>query len=107
MKAKDLILVALVCANVTLASVAAAVYLGQSEPAAMAGTSMRYGDYLLVTGSVTTSREALLVIDVLAKRANLYVPDAGAGKEGPEFKLTCSRNLATDFSGGAAVKPTR
>ncbi len=101
MKTKDLILIALVCANVTLAAVALALYVGRSEPAAMASTSTRAGDYLLVTGKVDTHREALLVIDIVAKRANLYVPEAGTTSAGTQFKLTSSRSLATDFAGVA------
>ncbi len=104
MKAKDLILIALVCANVTLAAVALALYVGRSEPAAMANMSTRAGDYVLATGRVDTHREALLVIDVVAKRANLYVPEAGTTTAGTQFKLTGSRSLATDFAGAA---PTR
>ena len=104
MKAKDLILIALVCANVTLASVALALYVGKAEPAAIAATSTRAGDYVLVTGPISTAREALLVVDVVAKRANLYVPEAGTTASGTEFKLRSSRNLATDFSAGGGIR---
>jgi hypothetical protein len=100
MKTKDLILIALVCANVTLAAVALVVYVGKAEPAAVAATDMRSGDYLMVTGSVSSSREGLLVIDVVAKRANLYVPKPGVTTAGQTWELTGTRNLATDFGGG-------
>jgi hypothetical protein len=103
MKTKDLILVALVCANVTLAAMAFALYVGKAESSAVAGVATRSGDYVLVTGNVANSREALLVIDVVAKRANLYVPKAGLGAGGQAWELTSSRNLAQDF--GAAPKP--
>lgn len=104
MKTKDLILIALICVNVTLASVALALYVGQSEPAAMAATATRAGDYVLVTGPIDANREALLVVDIVAKRANLYVPEAGVTKAGTKYKGTASVNLATDFAGAA---PTR
>lgn len=97
MKTKDLILVALVCANVTLAAVALALYVGKAESSAVAGVATRSGDYVLVTGNVANGREALLVIDVVAKRANLYVPKAGVGVGGQTWDLTGTRNLAQDF----------
>ena len=99
MKAKDLILMALICVNVTLASVALALYVGRSEPEAAANTSTRAGDYIMVTGAIDNNREGLLIIDVVAKRANLYIPEAGAGAGGQQFKLASTRNLAADFSG--------
>jgi len=101
MKAKDLILIALVCANVTLAAVGLTLHLAKSEPAAMAATTSRAGDYIMVSSPVTSTREALLVIDVVAKRANLYVPRAGMGVAGTQWDLTSTRSLATDFSAGA------
>jgi hypothetical protein len=101
MKAKDLLLVALVCANVTLASVALAIYVGKAEPSAVAATTSRAGDYIMVTGALSTSRDALLIIDVVAKRANLYVPKAGVTVPGQpgvgSWEWTSSRNLASDF----------
>jgi len=107
MKAKDLILIALVCANVTLASVALAIYVGKAESSAVAATTSRAGDYIMVTGAISNSREALLVIDVVAKRANLYTPRAGVTLPGQPgvggWDLTSSRNLATDFSSGGAI----
>lgn len=104
MKAKDLILMALICVNVTLASVTLALTVGRSEPAAVANTSTRAGDYIMVTGPIDNNREALLIIDVVAKRANLYIPEAGAGAAGQQFKLASTRNLATDFSGVARTR---
>jgi len=101
MHAKDFMLISLICVNVTLASVALALYVGQSEPAAMANTSTRAGDYVMVTGPISTTREALLVIDVVAKRANVYVPEAGAKAGGTQFKLADSRYLPPDFGSGA------
>jgi len=103
MKTKDLILVALVCANVTLAAMALALYVGKAEPSAVAAVSSRAGDYIMVTGSVSSSREAVLVIDVVAKRANLYVPKPGVGAAGHTWELTSTRDLARDF--GATSKP--
>lgn len=99
MKAKDLILIALVCANVTLAAVALSLYVGKAEPTAVAATSSRAGDYVMVTGAIANGREALLVVDVVARRANLYVPRAGAGPAGVKWDLTSSRSLAQDFPG--------
>jgi hypothetical protein len=99
MKTRDLILIALVCANVTLAAVALALYVGKSEPTAAAATSSRAGDYVMVTGPIANGREALLVIDVVARRANLYVPRAAVGPAGNKWDLTSSRSLAQDFPG--------
>jgi len=101
MKVKDLILIALICVNVTLASVALTLHVGRSEPAAMANTSTRAGDYIMVTGPISDTREALLIIDVVAQRANLYVPEAGVGRGGTQFKLACSRYLPADFASSA------
>ena len=97
MKAKDLILIALICVNITLASVALVLWVGKSEPAAVAATSSRAGDYLMVSGLTQTGREALLVIDVVAKRACLYA-SRGYGVTGPQWDLMSSRSLATDFA---------
>jgi hypothetical protein len=97
MKAKDLILIALICANVSLAAVALSQYIAKSEPAAVAATSSRAGDYVMVSGPVSANREAVLVIDVIAKRANLYVPKAGTTVAGTAWDLTSSTNLVTDF----------
>jgi hypothetical protein len=100
MKTKDLILIALVCANVTLAAVGLALWVAKSEPAAMAEVTTRGGDYVMATSKLTASREGLLVIDVVAKRANLYVPKAAMGAGGTQWDLTSSRSLATDFAAG-------
>jgi len=97
MTTKDIILIALVCVNVSLASTALVLYVADAEPVAQAAMSNRAGDYIMVTGPVTTGREALLIVDVVAKRANLYVPAAGATAKGVEFELKSSRNLAADF----------
>jgi len=97
MKAKDLILVALICANVSLASAALVLYVADAEPAAQATMSNRAGDYIMVTGPVSESREALLIVDIVAKRANLYVPKPGVTVKGVEFELKSTRNLAADF----------
>jgi|GEM_PF-3264646 len=100
MKMKDLILVALVCANVTLAAVALALYAGGSEPVAVAATESRSGDYVMVTGPLSSTREGVLVIDVIAKRANLYMPKAAAGASpGSLWDLASTRDLAKDFAG--------
>jgi hypothetical protein len=100
MKTKDLILVALICANVTLASVALALWVGKAEPSAMASSSSssRAGDYVMITGPITNSRDGLLVIDVVAKKANFYAPKAGAAGAA-SWELTTSRPLASDFLG--------
>jgi len=103
MKVKDLILIALICVNATLATVAATSWLARAEPRAVAFSETRAGDYIMVSGPITTSREALLVIDVVAKRANLYVPQAATTKTGTAWELTTSRNLATDFASGAGA----
>ncbi len=97
MKTKDLILIALVCANITLAAVALSLYAGKSEPAAVAATSSRAGDYVMVTGPITAGREGLLVIDVVARRANFYVPKPGVGAAGNKWEATTTRSLAQDF----------
>ena len=97
MKTSDILLIALICANVCLATMAFALYVRDAEPSAVAANSMRYGDYLMVTGKVSNTREAILIIDVVARRANIYVPKAGARAGGQEFELLDSRNLAQDF----------
>jgi len=97
MKATDILIIALICVNVSLASVAAILYVGGAEPAATAATSMRFGDYLMVTGPITTGREAVLIVDVAAQRANLYVPTAGKGAGGHTFEFKSTRDLAADF----------
>jgi hypothetical protein len=100
MKAKDLILIGLICANVALATSALTLYLGRAEPNAVAAASSRAGDYVMVSGPISSSREAIMVIDVVAKRANLYVPKPGAGgAAGTLWEVTSTRNLAVDFSG--------
>lgn len=103
MKTRDLILIALISANVTLAAVGMALYVGRSEPAAVAATSSRAGDYVMVSGSISNSREALMIIDVVAKKAALFVPDAGATAAGTKWKMTDLRDLAVDFGGPAAT----
>jgi len=102
MKVKDLILIALVCANMTLAAVGLTLYLAKAEPAAAAATTSRAGDYVMVSGPITNSREALMVIDVVTRHVNLYVPRAGMGVAGTQWDLTSSRSLATDIPAGPA-----
>jgi hypothetical protein len=97
MKAKDLILIALVCANITLGAMAVAIHASKAESAAIAANSSRAGDYIMVSGPISSSREGLLVIDVVAKRANFYVPKPTAGSSVPTWERTSSRNLAVDF----------
>lgn len=105
MKTKDLILVALVCVNATLAALALGLYLGRAEPAAFAATASRAGDYVMASGPISTSREAILIVDTVAKRANLYVPRVGTTAAGSGWELQDSRNLAVDFAGGRAPPP--
>jgi hypothetical protein len=95
MKFKELLLIALVCANVTLGAVALTLYISKAniEPAAMATSDTRAGDYVMVTGPFMSGREGVLVIDVVAKRANLYTPKAANGP----WLLTSTRDLAADF----------
>jgi len=100
MKTKDLILVALVCVNATLAVLALGFYLGRAEPSAFAATGSRAGDYVMASGPISTSREAILIVDTVAKRANLYVPKVGTTAAGTGWELLDSRNLAADFAGG-------
>lgn len=106
MKAKDLILIALVCANVTLASVALATYLGRAEPSAMAVATDRFGDFVMCCGPVSASRDAVLVVDVVARRANLYVPKAGAAGA-TKFEIKDSRDLARDFNPTGSTSPRK
>jgi len=100
MKTKDLILVALVCVNATLAALALGLYLGRAEPAALAAAESRAGDYVMASGPISSSREAILIVDTVAKRANLYAPKAGTTAAGTSWELQDSRNLAVDFAGG-------
>ena len=100
MKTKDIILIALICANAALAATALALYVGKAEPSALAAsTSSRAGDYVMVTGPISNARDGLLVIDVVAKRANFYAPKAGAvGSRA--WELTTPIDLAADFRAG-------
>ena len=100
MKTKDLLLVTLVCVNVALAALAVGLYVGGAENAALAGDASRAGDYVMVSGPISGSREAVLIIDCIAKRANLYVAKAGTTAAGTEWEPVDSHNLAADFSGG-------
>jgi hypothetical protein len=98
MKTKDMILVALLVANLALGAVALGAYASKAESSAVASsTTSRAGDYVMVTGTLTGSRDTVLVIDVVAKRANLYASSAGAGPGGNTWELASSRNLAADF----------
>jgi len=102
MKIKDLLLIALVCVNVTLGSLAVALWAGSPESVAYAGNSeSRAGDYIMVSGPVTSSRDAILVIDVISKRANLYVAKAASGGN-DRWERADSRSLTSDFGGGPA-----
>lgn len=107
MKAKDLILIALVCVNATLAALAIGMWMGKAETAAYADNSeSRVGDYIMISGPVTSSRDALLIIDVVAKRVNLYMAKAASGGVGGRWELADSRTLPNDFGvGGAAAAP--
>jgi hypothetical protein len=99
MKAKDLILISLVCANIALGTVALVLYASHAESQAIAGmTTSRAGDYVMATASISPSSDTLMVIDVMAKRANLYVPVnvPGVGPGG-SWELKSSRSLAQDF----------
>jgi len=105
MKTKDLILVALVCVNAMLAALALGFYLGRAEPSAFAATESRAGDYVMASGPISTSREAILIVDTVAKRANLYAPKAGTTTGGTSWELQDLRNLAADFAGGVEPPP--
>jgi hypothetical protein len=98
MKAKDIILIALLCVNFALAGVAGALAMARAEPSARAEAVARAGDYIMVTGHIANTREALLVIDTVAQRANFYVPAAGATAGGRRWELTATRSLALDFA---------
>ena len=100
MKTKDLILVALVCVNATLGALALGLYVGKAEPTALAAAESRAGDYVMASGPISSSREALLIVDTVAKRANLYAPKVGTTPAGAGWELLDSRNLAADFGAG-------
>jgi hypothetical protein len=98
MKFKELILIAVVCANITLGAVALTLYVAKAEPAAQAASTSRAGDYVMTTGVLNSGRESVLIVDVVAKRANLYAPKNAAGAPpGGTWELTSSRSLADDF----------
>ena len=84
--------------NATLATLALGFYLGGAESSALAATGSRAGDYVMASGSISTSREAILVVDTVAKRANLYAPKIGTTSAGSRWELLDSRNLAKDFA---------
>ncbi len=97
MHTKDILLIALLCVNVSLAAIAGALLAVDGQQQAHAAVQSRAGDYIMVTGNVTSSREALLVIDQIARRANVYVPEAGTGAGGIRWQLAATRPLDTDF----------
>ncbi len=99
MKAKDLILIALICANVALGTVALVLYSAKAESSAIAAaTTSRAGDYVIATAPLSRSRDTVLVIDVVAKRANLYVSgNVPGGAPGGTWDLSDSHNLAAEF----------
>jgi hypothetical protein len=98
MKLKDLILIGLVCVNVVLAALAVGFYAGKVEPTAYATSESRAGDYIMVTGPIARDRDALLVIDVVAQRANLYIPKAAVGPStAGRWDKADSRSLKDDF----------
>ena len=103
MKFKDMILIALICANVALASAGLTVYLARSEPMAVAAVSSRAGDYVITTGQVGSSREGVLVIDVVSKRSLMYVVKGGVTPAGFTWELMSNRDLRADF--GVTPKP--
>lgn len=100
MKAKHTIVMLLVCLNVVLVVLAAGLCLGRAETAAVAQSNSRGGDYLMASGLISSNRDAILIIDTVASRANLYVPKAGVRATGTQWELTDSRNLAMDFGRG-------
>jgi hypothetical protein len=101
MKLKDLILVGLICVNVVLAALAVGFYVGKVESTAYATSESRGGDYIMVTGPITNSRDALLVIDVVAQRANLYIPKVASGPAtAGRWDLADSHSLVSDFGVG-------
>ena len=100
MKTKDLILIALVCVNATLAALALGFYLGRAEPSALASTASHAGDYTMASGAISSSREAILIVDTVAKQANLYAPKVGTTAAGNAWERLDSRNLAVDFAAG-------
>ena len=52
----------------------------------------------MATASFTASTDSVLVIDIPAKRANLYVPVIVPGAApGGSWELKSTRNLAADF----------
>ena len=101
MKLKDLILMALVCVNVMLAAMAVGFHFSKAESTAYAMSESRAGDYVMVTGALQGNRDALMVIDVVAQRANLYIAKAAVGASGASrWDLADSRNLLADFAAG-------
>ncbi len=100
MKTRDMILVALIATNAALAAVAGAYLLAQAETPAFAESQSRAGDYVIVTGPISSSREGMLVIDVVAQRANFYAPKPGTTGGGTQWELLAVRRLKEDFGAG-------
>lgn len=62
-----------------------------SQPAHALGTSDRGGDYALVTGQITDSREGLWVIDTRSNRLLLYMYDINARQVVPTDSFDLAR----------------
>jgi len=93
MKIQDIILIALICASTMLAGLLIATQLGTATPVAFGQTCDRSGDYIIITGHISTSLQGVMVIDTVAERANFYIPVSGKR----QFTLVDSRDLAKDF----------
>lgn len=50
-------------------------FLAENNVAQASQTSVRQGDYIMTSGQITPSRELVYVLDIAARRLNVYFPD--------------------------------
>ncbi|MDY7009813.1 MAG: hypothetical protein SVV80_03585 [Planctomycetota bacterium] len=73
MKDNKNITIAMLC--VSAAILATAITLTYDSDQAFADTSIRGGDYIMVTGNVSKSLDLLYVIDIAEQKINVYALD--------------------------------
>ena len=84
--------ISLLCVSAVILATALGVLHLTARPAT-ADTPVRAGDYILLTGSVSTSVDLVYVIDVAEQKLNAYFFSAGKN----EFKLVDQGKLQVIF----------
>ena len=73
MKNQNITIVLLIATSALLIGILLATYAGTSSPDAQAsGTTVKGGDYIMCTAAWTNSEDLLYVIDVVARKMNVY-----------------------------------